>query len=151
MTKPNKLQIIAVTLILLAITLFGVNALLEPASCGNKVFSRVVSPNQRYIAETYERGCGATVDFNRQTRLIDSQDPLLPLQQTLHKIFPNIYDLLYGSDGTIFAIEGQHPLTILWEGNNKLIITYPASVKIYRQDKNWQAVTISYDHPDKHP
>ena len=151
MTKPHKIQILAITLILFTIILFGANALLRPASCDNKVFSRIASPDQRYIAEAYERGCGATVDFNRQTRLVDTQDPILPIKKVMNTLLPNIYDLLYGSEGTVFTIEGQYPLKMHWEGNNKLIITFPASAKIYRQDQSWQAVRISYGHPDEQP
>lgn len=95
--------------------------------CINTVKYESISPDGMFIATTFERGCGATTDFNMQVSIRESSQP---------------FDLKNG--GNILVIGGRNNINLNWINKRHLSIRFSAT-KISKKEKTWGSISITYN------
>ena len=94
--------------------------------CGNDPINAEVSPNGERVAIAFIRSCGATTPFYTQVSILDAPGRL-----------PN-------KSGNIFIIEGKHPVSVSWEGNDELKIAGAGYGKQSLQLYKYQGISVNY-------
>ena len=105
--------------------------------CGNRVLSRVPSPDDQLQAVVFERDCGATTDFSTQVALLRRGAPL-----------PN-------EGGNVLVVDTDHGkapsgpgggpvVTVRWVASDSLEIGFHRRARIFRQANAMGAVRIVY-------
>ena len=95
--------------------------------CGNDPINAEVSPNGERVAIAFIRSCGATTPFYSQVSILDMPGPL-PSQA-----------------GNIFSVEGKHPLTVEWVGDQELKIGGIAYGEQSLQLSDYRGTRIKYE------
>jgi hypothetical protein len=126
--SPNGLVAMALlTLIVLAAS--GCDRLLFGA-CKNTITFGAISPDGRYVATVYQRACGAPTGVATRVEI-----------QSLSTKFKG------QPKDSIFAFAGPIPVGVVWIDNSSLRVECIrcAPDKIFKQEKAWKDVTISYE------
>ena len=103
--------------------------------CSNEVSQVITSPDQQLSAVLFNRGCGATTDFNSQISIIKADSPL-PAKA-----------------GNVLIIDG-HPndnrLHIEWSDNKNLIIRNLPDSRAYLKAEQWRenSTQVSIKYPN---
>ena len=96
--------------------------------CGNDPVTVEVSPNEERVAIAFIRSCGATTPFYTQVSIIDKPGKLA------------------NEAGNVFIVEGKHPVSVQWEGDEKLIIVGTGRYgEQSLQLTEYQGIRISYE------
>ena len=95
--------------------------------CGNDPINAEVSPNGELVAIAFIRSCGATTPFYTQVSILKAQGRL-----------PN-------KSGNIFIIEGKHPVSASWEGNDELKIAGAGCGKRSLQLYKYKGISVIYE------
>jgi hypothetical protein len=95
--------------------------------CVNTVKYESTSPDGMFIATAFERGCGATTDFNMQASVRESSQP---------------FD--FKSGGNILVIGGRDNIHLNWINKRHLSIRFSAA-KIFKKEKTWRSINITYN------
>jgi hypothetical protein len=93
--------------------------------CEDTIRTSAVSPDGKYIATVYERDCGATADLSIIVNLRDASTKF------------------NGREGRVFIVKGQPQVDIGWNDKTSLKIAC-SSTNIFKQEKSWQDISISY-------
>lgn len=101
---------------------------LEDFLCDETVFSRVVSPNGRLAAVTFEVDCGAVSSFNTQVGIAPAAKPFN------HHRYPSV-----------FVVKNTHDLRARWNGDATLVIDAPEDEMVYRRQDSAYGLAIVYD------
>jgi hypothetical protein len=126
--SPNGLALTALlTLTMLATS--GCDRFLFGA-CKNTITFGAISPDGRYIATVYQRACAAPTGVATRVEI----QPF----STKFKGQPK---------DSIFAFAGPIPVGVVWVDNSSLRVECIrcAREKIFKQEKNWRDVAISYE------
>ncbi len=86
------------------------------------------SPNGMYVANIFERNCGATTPYVR----------VVSLRHIESEFDQDEYD------DWVFTLHGQSDIHIKWVKNTELQISYSATGDAPTKRTEWGAVTISY-------
>lgn len=95
--------------------------------CGNDPVNAVVSPNGEQIAIAFIRSCGATTPFYSQVSILGMPGHL-----------PN-------EAGNIFSVEGKHPLSLEWNGDEQLNIAGIGYGEQSLKLSEYQGIRINYE------
>jgi hypothetical protein len=96
------------------------------AICENEISQTVVSPSGNMKAVVFNRGCGATVDFNTQVSLLPASARL-----------PN-------NGGNVLIVDDTVPLKIEWESDAVVRITGQLDTQILKQEAAVSGVQVAY-------
>ena len=121
------MRILIVVIVVSALCLTGGYFSLT-GDCSNKIKLEAKSPDGKYVATWFVRDCGATTDFSTIVNLRD------------------ISTRFDGDQLGVFIVEGQPQVSIVWQGARHLRIECQNcnQENIYRQDKSWKEVNVSY-------
>lgn len=102
------------------------------ARCESTLLEEVPSPDGRWVAATYEVGCGATTGSTMQVNLRPAGQPLNPTPDGLVLT------------GRILFVEGKVPVTAVWAFANTLEVRVPreALQRIGTPPDSWGEVKI---------
>jgi hypothetical protein len=106
-------------------------------TCVNHVVSEAHSPGGQWKVITFERDCGTTTGFSTQISVLDS------------------VGALGGGDGNVFIADDNHgavklsadhtiPLRVLWKTDTQFAIQYPEGARIFRQQRTYGPVSVSF-------
>ena len=97
-------------------------------ACDDKVESKSVSPNQKYVATLFVRNCGATTDYS-----------------TIVKINPAATTSTDDGD-QVFVARGDFDVQMIWQNDSAIRLSCQRckTDDIFKQDKSWRDVAISY-------
>jgi hypothetical protein len=97
-------------------------------SCEDTVLKEETSPNRRYTVTVFERDCGATTDYSTIVSV---------------RTFKERFD---ADKGRIFIVNGREPIVVAWQSETSLTIRCPSCSpeQIFKREKMWKGVTISY-------
>ena len=96
--------------------------------CGNDPINTDVSPDEERVAIAFIRSCGATTPFYTQVSILDKPGKLA------------------NEAGNVFIAEGKHPVSVQWEGNEKLKINGTGGCGDQSlQLSEYQGIMISYE------
>lgn len=121
--KGQKLLRLAAVLALAA----GLTACVEP-QCTNEVLVQRASPDGRFVATLFERGCGATTG---QVRIV-----------ALHE-HAGTFDPERRADW-IFAADTPDPVGVSWKGGDSLVIDYEALREPPVRKEQWNGVSVGF-------
>lgn len=110
----------------------GPTACMEP-QCGNEVLLQRASPDGKFVATLFERGCGATTG---QVRIV-----------TLHER-AGTFDPERREDW-IFAADTLDPVGLSWKGGDSLVIDYAAVREPPMRKAQWNGVSVGFQR--RHP
>ena len=88
-------------LVLLFLSMF----LLSCNPCSDTMKAKAVSIDNRLVANSYERNCGATADFSS---IVNVQ---------------GVSDKFRAEEGILFVAKGRYELSVVWTGPRTLLIT----------------------------
>lgn len=100
--------------------------------CGNTLLCEATSPNRDKRAVVFERDCGATTGFSDHVTILAARQHL-----------PN-------EGGNAFIVDDGHGsvprrgVEVQWQSSDRLVISYPASARIFRQELRVNGVTVIY-------
>lgn len=94
--------------------------------CENDVVSSALSPSGKWKAVVFQRGCGATTDFNTQVSV-------LPAERGL----PD-------DSGNIYVIDGKGPVNVSWMSDSELEVRAKVSRNVYKQELSIAGVRVNY-------
>jgi hypothetical protein len=95
--------------------------------CGNDPLTAEESPDKKHVAMVFLRDCGATTGFSTQVSILDAPGKL------------------QNQPGNILVVEGKHPCSVRWEGNNKLVISGLDSAKEFLKLAEYKGIEIKYE------
>lgn len=110
--------------VLLALFLSGCGSDL----CDVESISESKSPNGEYVANVFERNCGATTPYVRVVSLRHADSEFAPDED----------------DDWVFTIHGQSDVHVSWIKNTEVQISYSATGDTPTQRTKWEKVIISY-------
>ena len=93
--------------------------------CSNDVVSTMSSPYGTTDVVVFNRGCGATTDFNTQVSIVHP-------------------GAAPSGAGNTLILSGKVPLKIQWLAKSKLSISGLGSAKIFKQEQSVAGVSIAY-------
>ena len=96
--------------------------------CSVEPISRNKSPNGEYIANVFERDCGATTPYVRVVSLQDTDSEFTPEEVK----------------NWVFTIHGQSDIHVSWISKNELQISFSFTGDTPTQRFSWRNVTIRY-------
>ena len=97
------------------------------ADCINTVVTEVVSPNGSLVATVYKRDCGATTLENTQVAIRRKGEAFKA-----------------NNSASVFIIETEKNVSVVWETDFAMQISFSGDGDIFRQQKTDGNVTISY-------
>jgi hypothetical protein len=66
-----------------------------------------------------------------------------------HSLLPSRQDKVFVADdaqGTVaLGKSGELPVSLRWEGDNRLLVSYPAQARVYRQETQLGPLSIAYE------
>ena len=127
--KKSKLLLILLPLIFIA--LIVVTFLFTSNSCKKRETQMVPSPDNRYLVNTNDMNCHATVPYIGDVVLYKVSIIKLPWIS---------YRSVFGFNGTIDDVLAE------WVDENTLKITYKNCKEIYGQDYSWKDINIVYEN-----
>jgi len=101
-------------------------------TCGNQVFSEIVSPGKKYKAMIFQRDCGATTGFSTQISILEAGDSL------------------GNSSGNIYIVDGapaEVAPEVKWLSDQNLTIRTENTGSEFKAEKKWgmlDSVEINY-------
>ena len=101
--------------------------------CENRVLSEVPGPKGNRAAIVFERSCGATTGFSTHVSVV------------------NEFGQLRKSPGNVFAADSDHgavkdmTITVRWVAPEKVVIRYPAQVRVFKKAAQAEGVSVAYD------
>ena len=104
------------------------------AKCSEDFKFQTFSPDRRYVADVFDSNCGATSSVVRHVNLRLSTEGLSPDARGLI------------NNGLVLAVKHRPDIKLNWETPKSLLIECAGCTDeaIYRQEKQWQDVTINY-------
>jgi hypothetical protein len=97
----------------------------DSVTCENEISARLPSPAGRLEAVVFERGCGATTDFNTQLSIV----PVGGMPEAA---------------GNALILDDSVPLTLAWQNERELRVTGLGSSRPLKQEGSVQGVSVSY-------
>ena len=97
------------------------------ALCGNDIGYEQLSPDGKTKAVAFERDCGATTGFSTQVSVLPSGKKL-----------PN-------EAGNIFAADGNLKIRLEWDANDKLLVRYPVSARVFFKKDSEAGISIRFE------
>lgn len=98
------------------------------SECGNELLAEATSPTNAYIATSFLRNCGATTPFVHVVSIRTSQAAFDADDQEAY----------------VFTMQGEHSISVQWEGPTKLIVARPTVPQdVFIQKARWNDVEIS--------
>lgn len=100
--------------------------------CEHEIMGQFSSPDRRRTAVVVLTNCGATTPFVSSILIKSAEE-----------------DFKIKRNNNFFVVKGQNDIEVIWDGNSALTVVYERpsltySDKIYRQEKMWQGLHISY-------
>ena len=95
-------------------------------TCANDPLNVDVSSNQQKVAISFLRDCGATTGFSTHVSILGPSGRL-----------PN-------TPGNVFILDGKWPISVRWEGDNRLLIAAGNQGEAFKQLGEFEGVTIDY-------
>ena len=125
------------------VSLIGLGGCLFTADmCGNELLEAVYSPDRVFKAVVFERNCGATTGFTTQISILLAEQTSLPNQAG------NIF-ISNGNRGKApVGPGGGPPVTVVWQGNRNLHITYDPRASTYLTETVYDRVNITYEQKE---
>ena len=96
-------------------------------TCVNEVYSQVQSPDGDKIAVLYERGCGATVEFNSQLSILPANDQV-----------PT-------DSGNVAIFSGRKSIAVEWVSDTELRIHAASGERSFKSVKKFLEVDVLYE------
>ncbi len=93
--------------------------------CGSDPLVSITSPNGKLRAVSYVYDCGATTGFSTQISVLDKKEPI-------------------SSSGNILGTDGKISISMVWESDEILTISNITKLKIYKQVRELDGITIKY-------
>jgi hypothetical protein len=94
--------------------------------CGNDPIHAEKSPDGRYVAIAFIRDCGVTTGFSTQVSILKAPGRL-----------PNEVE-------NVFIADWKLPLSLRWDGNQKLLIEGSLGSRASRKLQSFQGIAIEY-------
>jgi len=97
-------------------------------ACDDKIEAVSKSPNEKYLATLFVRNCGATTDYS-----------------SIVKINPASTSSTNDQD-LVFIVRGDFDVRMIWQDDSSIRLSCEEckTDDIFKQDKSWRDVTISY-------
>jgi hypothetical protein len=106
--------------------------------CGNEVVSETKSPDAKLKVVVFERDCGATTNFSTQISIVRSNQSLPSGGGNLFIADDKHHAIPLGSKGTM-------EITVSWESNSSLIVSYPQKAEVFLKKVNVAGVAVRYE------
>jgi len=101
--------------------------------CGSTEITRLTAPDRRHDAVLFEHNCGATTDFATHVSIVPAGAPL-------GNAPGNVFAA--GSGDGARADWGGPPVTLHWEPDGALTMTYDAGAEVFAMAEAVDGVTI---------
>lgn len=105
--------------------------------CGNEELARVISPDGRHVAIIFERSCGATTGFSTQISVLKKGRDVAGSGNTF---------VVDSDHGTVHRDGWEGPIAeATWLSSDHLLVSYAARSRIFKQVRQIEGVTVSYE------
>ncbi len=131
---------ILITTFILIGSLLLINSLLLNSSCKTTVYSSHFSPSKIFVANIFDKDCGATTSQNKQIEIILNNQK----ESILNKFLPGIYGYLNEHKDTIFSAKGNPAITVNWKNDTHVHVSYSRAETIYTKLSELKTVTVTY-------
>jgi len=109
-----------------------------------EVVGDVPSPDGKWDVVLMVRNAGATTDYSTQLSVV-------PAHGRLSR------EIALGRPGNVFIADGNHGavavdnrgrihVDVVWQSPNVVLITFPPSSRVFKQERRFQSVIINYDN-----
>lgn len=118
--------LVALTVVVVAAVFIAQELRWEPA-CGEEVLSEQKSPDEAFVLSVHRRDCGATTGYVTAMSIRRANDDFDP-----------------SARNDVLTIDGDVPVTASWIDSNRIEVDVPKGASIFRNEQEWNGVTISY-------
>lgn len=106
--------------------------------CENTVVTSVPSPSKSRVVFVFVRNCGATADFSTQVSVLRAR-------QHLGNSVGNCLVVDSGHGAVQVGHSGELAVSVLWKGDDRLLVRYPHSSRVFKSSATINGVTISFE------
>ena len=108
-----------------------------------EVVGDVPSPDGKWDVVLMVRNAGAVTDYSTQLSVV----PAGRLKREIALCRPGNVFIADGNNGTV-AVDGRGfmGVDVAWKAPNLVVITFPQSARIFKQERRFQTLTFTYDN-----
>ena len=134
----RMLTIAAGTVVCFYVAWFAVGLLLVGSPCANELLAEVASPDGKWKAVVFQRGCGATTGFSTQVSLLPAAS-----------VMPNESGNAFRSDtnhGAAPSGPGGGPAVgVVWRSPIELAISHHPAARVFAAERSVGNVEVRYE------
>jgi len=136
--------VVGVILAILIICAFVWIAPLALVRSWTEVVGFVPSPDGKWDVVLMVRNAGATTDYSTQLSVIPARG-LLSRELALCR--PGNVFIADGNDGAVAVNHsGFMHVDVVWQSPNLVLIRFPSSARVFKQERRFQSVIVNYDN-----
>jgi hypothetical protein len=109
-----------------------------------EVVGDVPSPDGKWDVVLMVRNAGATTDYSTQLSVVPAGRPL---SREIAMCRPGNVFIADGNHGAVAVNDrGFMHVDVLWQSPNLVVITFPPSAHVFKQERRFQSLTINYEN-----
>jgi hypothetical protein len=117
--------------------LVGGAAAFGSSRCANRIIVESLSPDGKYKAVVFIRGCGSPARFSTQISLVKSKKPL-----------PNVAGNVFIGGVHTSNDEMETNIAATWESPTRLVVSYPEDTEVLKAHTAYKRVEVVFNaHP----
>jgi hypothetical protein len=111
---------------------------------GTEVVGDVPSPDGKWDVVLMVRNAGAMTDYSTQLSVIPAGGRL---SREIALCRPGNVFIADGNHGAVAVDDrGSMHVDVVWRSPNLVVITFPESARVFKQERRFQSVIVNYDN-----